>query len=295
MTLYQQVREFLNRTGTRPKKRLGQNFLIDPNLLEKIVRAAELTGADSILEVGAGLGFLTSALATTAKKVLAIEFDNVLYVELQRKFSKTSNVTLIQADILKVDLSALLNEFPPPNTKIIANLPYYITTPILWKLLEHHEQISICVLMVQKEVAQRIVAPPGNKVYGALSIGVSYYAQTEIVRNLAPDRFYPSPQVDSTIIKLKMHDAPKVAVVDEALFFRIVRASFQFRRKMLRNALLRSGVPIAVEELDAVFDQLAIDPRRRGETLDITEFATLANCIAESTNWRNTEKGNLRS
>lgn len=286
MTLYQQVREFFNRTETRPRKRLGQNFLIDPTILGKIVCAAELTDTDFALEIGAGLGFLTSTLATNAKRVIAIEFDNVLYLELQRKFSKIPTVTLIQGDILKVDLSALLNKFPRRNTKIIANLPYYITTPILWKLLEHHEQIGICVLMIQKEVAQRIVALPGKKDYGALTIGVSYYAQAEIFQSLPPDRFYPSPQVDSAILKLNIRDTPKVALADEALFFRIVRAAFQSRRKMLRNALLKSGVSIAIEALDAVFDQLAIDPRRRGETLDITEFAALANGIADLMNRR---------
>ncbi len=288
MTLYQQVREFLNRTGVRPKKKLGQHFLIDPSVLQEIVWAAELTDADFVLEIGAGLGFLTSALADKAKKVVAIELDDVLYAELQRKFSKSSNVTLIQADILKVDVSLLLNEFPPQNTKVIANLPYYITTPILGKLLKYHERIGTCVLMVQTEVAQRIVAPPGNKNYGALSIGVSYYAQAEIIQSLSPDGFYPSPQVHSSIIKLTMRGAPEVAVENEALFFTIVRASFQARRKMLRNALLRSGVLIPVEELDAIFNQVGIDSHRRGETLDITEFADLANrlnqVIAESTN-----------
>ncbi|MCZ6680427.1 MAG: 16S rRNA (adenine(1518)-N(6)/adenine(1519)-N(6))-dimethyltransferase RsmA [Candidatus Poribacteria bacterium] len=280
MTLYQQVREFLRRTGRRPNKKLGQHFLIDAPGLQEIVGTAELTDADFVLEIGAGLGFLTSALAAQAKKVVAIELDEVLYAELQFKFSKNPHVTLLHADILKLDLSLLLDDFPPKNTKIVANLPYYITTPILWKLLEHNKQIDTCVLTVQADVAQRIVAPPGNKRYGALSIGVSYYAQAEIVQDLPPDLFYPAPQVDSSVLKLKMRDAPPVVVTDEALFFRIVRAAFQSRRKMLRNALLINGVPIAVDALDAIFDQLAIDPRRRGETLDITEFAALANGIS---------------
>ena len=284
MTFYHQVREFLNRTGTRPKKRLGQNFLINPSILDKIVAASEITDTDLALEIGAGLGFLTSSLAASAKQVIAIEVDNALFRELQCKFSEIPEVTLIHGDVLKVDLSALLQQFPRTNTKVIANLPYSITTPILWKLLNHHRRIGICLLMMQKEVAERIVAPPGGKTYGALTVGISYYAETEIVHVLPPNCFYPAPQVESAIVKLKIRDAPKVLVADEALFFRIVRASFQARRKMLRNALLRNNVPITAEALDCIFDQLAIDPRRRGETLDISEFAALANSIAELTN-----------
>lgn len=284
MTFYHQVREFLNRTGTRPKKRLGQNFLINPSILDKIVAASEITDTDLALEIGAGLGFLTSSLAASAKQVIAIEVDNALFRELQCKFSEIPKVTLIHGDVLKVDLSALLQQFPRTNTKVIANLPYSITTPILWKLLNHHRRIGICLLMMQKEVVERIVAPPGGKTYGALTVGTSYYAETEIVHVLPPNCFYPAPQVESAIVKLKIRDAPKVLVADEALFFRIVRASFQARRKMLRNALLRNNVPITAEALDCIFDQLAIDPRRRGETLDISEFAALANSIAALTN-----------
>ncbi len=283
MTHYQQVREFLKRTGIRPRKRLGQNFLIDPSILEKIVAVSAFTDTDFALEIGAGLGFLTSALAANTKRVVAIEFDNVLYRELQRKFSDCSKVTLIHGDVLKVDFSALLNQFPRTNTKVIANLPYSITTPILRKLLGHYRQISICVLMMQKEVAERIVALPGHKTYGALTIGISYYAEAEIVQVIPPDCFYPAPQVESAIVKFKIREAPKVFVTDEVLFFRIVRASFQARRKMLRNALLRNNVPIPAEVLDGIFDRLEIDPRRRGETLDIVEFAAVANSIAEFT------------
>lgn len=284
MTHYQEVRKFLNRTGTRPRKRLGQNFLIDPSVLEKIADAAAFTDIDFALEIGAGLGFLTSALAKKAKRVIAIEVDNVLFRELQCRFTDFPQVRLIHGDVLKVNLSPLLDQFPRSNTKVIANLPYSITTPIIWTLLGHHKQIGLCVLMMQKEVAERIVAPPGGKTYGALTIGVSYYAETEIVDVLPPDCFYPAPQVESAIVKLTISDAPKVIVADEALFFQIVRASFQARRKMLRNALLKNNVPITAEALDSVFDKLAIDSRRRGETLEISEFAALANGIAELTN-----------
>ena len=277
MTLYQQTREFLKRTGRNANQKLGQHFLIDPHALQEIAWDAKLTDADFVLEVGAGLGFLTSVLAVTAKKVVAVEIDEFLYAELQLKFSKTPHISLIQADILKLSLPTLLNGFPPEHTKIVANLPYYITTPILWELLAYYREIGTCVLTMQTEVAERIISPPGNKRYGALSIGVSYYAEAEIVHSIPPDRFYPPPQIDSSVLRLKMRDAPQVDVEDEGLFFRIVRAAFQSRRKMLRNALLKNGVFISAEVLNAVFDQLGIDPQRRGETLDIAEFAALAN------------------
>ena len=279
MTLYQQTREFLKRTGRNPNQRLGQHFLIDPHTLQEIVWAAKLTDADFVLEIGAGLGFLTSVLAAAAKRIVAIEIDEFLYAELQLKFSKTSHISLIQADFLKLDLPTLLDDFPSQNTKIVANLPYYITTPILWELLKYHREIGTCVLTMQTEVAERIISPPGNKRYGALSIGVSYYAEAEIVHTIPPNQFYPSPQVDSSVLKLRMRDTPQVSVENEALFFRIVRAAFQSRRKMLRNALMKNGVSISAEVFNTVCDQLAIDPQRRGETLDIAEFAALANSL----------------
>lgn len=277
MTLYQQTREFLKRTGRNANQKLGQHFLTDPRTLQEIVFGAKLTEADFVLEIGAGLGFLTSVLAATAKKVLAVEIDEFLYAELQLKFSQASHVSLIQGDILKLDLSTLLNSFPPQNTKIVANLPYYITTPVLWELLKHHRKIGACILTMQTEVAERIISPPGTKRYGALSIGVSYYAEAEIVYRIPPDRFYPSPQVDSAVLVLQMREAPPVTVDNEALFFQTVRAAFQSRRKMLRNALLKNGVSISANALTTVFEQLGIDPQRRGETLDIAEFAALAN------------------
>ena len=277
MTLYQQTREFLKRTGRNPNQKLGQHFLIDPHALQEIARAAKLTDADYVLEIGAGLGFLTAALAATAKRVVAIEIDEFLYAELQLKFSNVPHIALIQGDILKQNLLALLNDFAPQHTKIVANLPYYITTPVLWELLKYHRKIGSCILTMQTEVAERIISPPGNKRYGALSIGVSYYAEAEIVHRIPPDQFYPSPQVDSSVLKLQMRHTPQVAVENETLFFRIVRAAFQSRRKMLRNALLKNGVSISADTLNAICHQVAIDPQRRGETLDIAEFAALAN------------------
>ena len=277
MTLYQQTREFFKRTGRNPNQKLGQHFLIDSHALQEITSAAKLTDADFVLEIGAGLGFLTSVLAATAKRIVAVEIDDFLYAELQLKFSKTSHISLIQGDILKQALPVLLNDFPPQHTKVIANLPYYITTPVLWELMKHHQKIGSCVLTMQTEVAERIISPPGNKRYGALSIGVSYYADAEIVHTIPPDQFYPSPQVDSSVLRLQMRDTPQLALENEALFFRIVRAAFQSRRKMLRNAVLKNGVSISAEAFNTVCDQLNIDPQRRGETLDIAEFGALAN------------------
>ena len=283
MTLYQQTREFLKRTGRNPNQKLGQHFLINPHALQEIGRAAKLTDADFVLEIGAGLGFLTSVLAATAKRVVATEIDDFLYAELQLKFSNTPHIDLIQGDILKQNLATLLDDFPPQHTKIVANLPYYITTPVLWELLKYYRKIGSCILTMQTEVAERIIAPPANKRYGALSIGVSYYAEAEIVHTIPPDQFYPSPQVDSSVLKLQMRSTPQVTVENEALFFQIVRAAFQSRRKMLRNALLKNGVSISADTLNAIFDQVAIDPQRRGETLDIAEFAALANGLHQHT------------
>ena len=277
MTPHQQVHEFLRRTGKRPKKRLGQHFLIDPNVLPAIVEAAELTDADLVLEIGAGLGCLTAALAADAKRVIAVEVDADLHSELKRTFSDFLSVSLVHGDILKLDVSALFSDFPRRNTKVIGNLPYHITTPILWRLLEHHKQIGACVLMMQTEVAQRIVASPGGKDYGALSVGVSYYSETEIVRTFSPNQFYPSPRINSSLVRFRIGERPRVEVENEALFFQIVRAAFQYRRKMLRNAILRGCLLVPSEVLDEIFDQLGMDGQRRGETLDIWEFANLAN------------------
>jgi 16S rRNA (adenine1518-N6/adenine1519-N6)-dimethyltransferase len=279
MTLYQQVREYLKRTNRRPSKKLGQHFLVAPHTLQEIVWAAEVKPTDLVLEIGAGLGFLTALLVESAEKVIAVEVDEVLYAELQLRFAKAPRIALVQGDILKLDIAALLDGAQRERTKVVANLPYYITTPILWKLLELRGRISACVLTMQTEVAQRLASPPGGKDYGALSISVSYHAQAEIVRQIPPDEFYPSPQVQSAVVRLRMRDNPPVVLANEALFFRIVRAAFQSRRKMLRNALLSSSVPIPGDALDAVFNQTGIDPRRRGETLTIAEFAALANSL----------------
>ena len=297
---HQQIRAFFALNHTRPKKQLGQNFLINPEALEIILETGALTAGDTVIEIGAGLGCLTAVLAQHAERVIAIEVDALLYNALAAHFGVTCSrgevtspllqkstnprVQLLNADVLKLELNSLLSDgtgTTPPIFKVIANLPYNITTPILWKLLAHHKQIHSCVLMMQKEVAERIVAGPGGKDYGALTIGVAYHAEATFIATLSPENFYPAPKVDSAILKLKMRETPKVAVDNEELFFKVVRTAFRTRRKMLKNALARGGFASG-EVLAAAFEELGITPQRRAETLDITEFAALANFLSQS-------------
>ena len=278
---HRQIRDFFTLNHTRPKKQLGQNFLVNPEILKIIIEAGALTDTDTVIEIGAGLGCLTNAVAACAKRVIAVEVDELLYKALAAQFLKDSHVQLLNADILKLELHPLLESTSTPSTcKVIANLPYSITTPILWKLLDHHKQIHSCVLMMQKEVAERIVAEPGGKVYGALTIGVAYYADATLVATLAPENFYPAPKVDSALLKLTMRESPKVAVENEELFFKLVRTAFRTRRKMLKNTLVRSRLTSA-KVLETAFEELGIAPERRPETLDITEFAAFANFLSE--------------
>ena len=278
---HRQVRDFFALHHTRPKKQLGQNFLVNPEALEIILQAGELADTDTVIEIGAGLGCLTEVLARRAKRVIAVEVDALLYKALAAQFSTNSHVHLLNADILKLEFDPLLC----PNTqsasttfKVIANLPYSITTPILWKLLDHHKQIHSCVLMTQKEVAERIVAEPGGKDYGALTIGVTYRTDATLIATLSPENFYPAPKVDSALLKLTMRQHPKVKVENEEFFFKVVRTAFRTRRKMLKNTLVRSRLASA-KVLGTAFEELGIAPERRAETLDITEFAALANFL----------------
>ena len=278
---HRQVRDFFALNHTRPKKQLGQNFLVNPEILEIIVEAGELTDTDTVIEIGAGLGCLTSVLARRTKRVIAVEVDELLYKALATQFSTDSHIQLLNADILKLEFDLLLSDGTravPTTFKVIANLPYSITTPILWKLLDHYKQIHSCVLMMQKEVAERIVAEPGGKDYGALTIGVAYRTDATLIATLSPENFYPAPKVDSALLKLTMRENPKVMVENEEFFFKVVRTAFRTRRKMLKNTLVRSRLASA-KVLAAAFEELGIAPERRAETLDITEFAALANFL----------------
>ena len=292
---HRQVRDFFAHNHTRPKKKLGQNFLVNPEVPEIIVQAGELTDTDTVIEIGAGLGGLTDVLARRAKHVIAVEVDELLYKALVAHFgaacrspklaiqkSIDSHIQLLNADILKLELDSLLCHNPktePVTFKVIANLPYSITTPILWKLLDHHKQMHSCVLMMQKEVAERIVAEPGGKDYGALTIGVTYRTDATLITTLSPENFYPAPKVDSALLKLTMRENPKVKVENEEFFFKVVRTAFRTRRKMLKNTLVRSRLASA-KILGTAFEKLGIAPERRAETLDITEFAALANFLS---------------
>ena len=280
---HRQIRDFFTLNQTRPKKHLGQNFLVNPEVLKIIIEAGALTNTDTVIEIGAGLGCLTDAVAACAKHVIAIEVDELLYKALAAQFSTDSHVQLFNADILKLEFDLLLSEGTetvPTTFKVIANLPYSITTPILWKLLDYHKQIHSCVLMMQKEVAERIVAEPGGKAYGALTIGIAYYADATLIATLSPENFYPAPKVDSALLKLTMRENPKVAVENEEFFFRLVRTAFRTRRKMLKNTLAKSKLTSA-KVLETAFEEVGIAPERRPETLDITEFAAFANYLSE--------------
>ncbi|MBU1615549.1 16S rRNA (adenine(1518)-N(6)/adenine(1519)-N(6))-dimethyltransferase RsmA [bacterium] len=276
MNLLNQTKQTLRKYGLRLRKGLGQNLLIDDDVLEKIVEAASLTKDDIVLEIGPGLGVLTKRLASLASKVIAVEIDSALVGLLGRELRDCKNVEIIEADILKTDLSKLL---PPssPKLKVVANLPYYITTPVIIHLLEKRDLIESMIIMIQKEVGERIIASPGGKDYGSLSILVQYYAIPELITPVASSSFIPRPKVDSSVIKLKVADAPRVKVDDEKLFFRVVRGAFGKRRKMLPNAL--SGAGFDKEKVVDLLNRMGLNPKQRGETLSIQEFAALSNLL----------------
>ena len=286
------TRKLFQNTGLRPRKRFGQNFLVNTQVLDFIVEAAELSPEDLVLEIGAGTGTLTQRLALSSSKVMAVELDEGLFHVLQSTFQGNSDVTLIHADILDLDLSAAIdtvsNSEPAlERIKVIGNLPYYITTPILIKVLEESSLLPLPIrtvlTMVQKEVGERIIASPGAKEYGALSIAIAYRSDAEILRRVPAASFYPKPKVDSVLIRLNMRPIPSVDVKDEQLFFCIVRSAFQYRRKTLRNAIRMAckagAMQLSEDSVDYALQTLGFDEKRRGETLSISEFAALANAI----------------
>lgn len=289
MSLYSHTRELLRSAGCRPRKRLGQNFLVDARVLEAIIEAGDFSSEDVVLEIGAGTGVLTQRLALSSDRVMAVELDAGLFRILQSTFQANPNVTLIHADILDLDLSTLAgSESKPASIKVVGNLPYYITTPILMKMLDASRLIKMILVMVQEEVGARIVASPGTKDYGALSIAATYRSDVQILRRVPASSFYPRPNVDSVLLRLDVRSQPAVAVRDEELFFWIVRSAFQYRRKTLRNALIlaiRAGeLQLPENSVDEALRALGIDPRVRGETLSKAEFAELANEICSTRN-----------
>lgn len=263
------------------QKKFGQNFLIDPHVLERIVEAAGITKEDFVLEIGPGIGTMTQYLCECAGAVAAVEIDRNLIPILQDTLSAYENVTIINEDILKVDIAALSQEQNGGRPiKVVANLPYYITTPIIMGLLESHVPIDSITVMVQKEVADRMQQGPGSKEYGALSLAVQYYARPEIVANVPPNCFMPRPGVGSAVIRLTRHEAPPVEVSDEKFMFSIIRASFNQRRKTLANGLHNSGaVSLSKEVIEECIRELGYPANIRGEALTLAEFAALSDIL----------------
>ncbi|MCQ2011226.1 MAG: 16S rRNA (adenine(1518)-N(6)/adenine(1519)-N(6))-dimethyltransferase RsmA [Sporolactobacillus sp.] len=265
------------------KKSLGQNFLIDENILNNIALSAGIDEESYVLEIGPGAGALTQVLAGQAKQVLAVEIDRRLEPVLNDTLHDFDNVAIRFGDVLKLDLHQIISEeFPPGATvTVVANLPYYVTTPILMKLLTGDLPINTIVVMIQKEVASRLQAEPGEKSYGSLSIAVQYIAEAKIVMTVPKTVFVPQPNVDSAVIRLDVRPEKKVQVVDEAFFFKLVRASFAQRRKTLMNNLINNLYDKDQKEhLLSILEKVGIDPGRRGETLSIEEFARLSDALS---------------
>lgn len=275
--------EVLQKYNFNFQKKFGQNFLIDEHVLDKIIRAAEITKDDYVLEIGPGIGTMTQYLACAAREVTAVEIDRALIPILEDTLKEYDNVSIINEDILKVDIAALAKEKNGGRPiKVVANLPYYITTPIIMGLFESHVPLESITVMVQKEVADRMQVGPGTKDYGALSLAVQYYAEPYIVANVPPNCFMPRPAVGSAVIRLTRHQKPLVDVMDEKLMFRLIRASFNQRRKTLANGLKNSGeLNLSKEVITAAIEKLGKGSSVRGEALDLEEFARLTNIIKE--------------
>lgn len=265
------------------QKKFGQNFLIDTHVLDKIISAAEITKDDLVVEIGPGIGTMTQYLACAAREVVAIEIDKMLIPILQDTLSAYDNVTIINEDVLKVDLNKLAEEKNSGRpVKVVANLPYYITTPIIMGLFENHVPLHSITVMVQKEVADRMRMGPGTKDYGALSLAVQYYAEPYLVANVPQNCFMPRPKIGSAVIRLTVHEKPPVTVGDEKLMFRIIRASFNQRRKTLANGLNNSPeLNFSKEQIAGAIEKLGVSPSIRGEALTLKEFAQLADIFLE--------------
>ena len=264
------------------QKKYGQNFLIDNHVINKIIKGAKITGEDCVLEIGPGIGTLTQHLALHAKKVIGVEIDKSLIPILEETLTEFDNIKIINADILKVDIHELIQEENHGKPiKVIANLPYYITTPIIMGLLEGHIPLESMTVMVQKEVAERMSAKAGTKNYGALSLAVQYYAMPYLVANVPPNCFMPRPKVGSAVVRLNKHHAPPVQVKDERLMFQLIRASFNQRRKTLVNGIYNfEDFEYSKEQIESVIEKSGFKNDVRGETLALEDFAKLANELA---------------
>ncbi len=276
----QNTMEILRKYDFRIQKKYGQNFLVDPGVPEKIIRAAELTKDDFVLEIGPGIGTLTQYLAEAAGEVVSVEIDRLLIPILSETMRDYPNVTVVQGDILKVDLEALTaGKTKGRPLKVVANLPYYITTPILLSLFEGSIPLESITVMVQKEIADRMQAGPGSKDYGALSLVVQYYSEVRIAAHVPPNCFLPRPTVESAVLSLKRRPVPPVACLDEALLFRVIRAAFNQRRKTLKNALANAEAGFEKETVGRAIERLGWDESVRGEALTLSEFALLTDAL----------------
>ncbi len=266
------------------QKKFGQNFLIDSHVVEKIIRAAEITKEECVLEIGPGIGTMTQHLAEHARLVLAVEIDSNLIPILHETLASYENVTVMNQDILKTDICALAHTYNDGKPiKVVANLPYYITTPIIMKLFESNVPVDTITVMVQKEVADRMQAGPGSKEYGALSLAVQYYAKPYIAANVPPNCFMPRPNVGSAVIRLTRHRQPPVQADNPQLMFQLIRASFNQRRKTLQNGLNNApDLPYPKETIVAAIESLGLSPAVRGETLTLEQFAGLSNYFTAS-------------
>ncbi len=264
------------------QKKFGQNFLIDTGVLETIIRESAITKDDCVLEIGPGIGTMTQYLAESARQVVAVEIDKNLIPILKDTLSEYNNVEVINDDILKTDIRAICDKYNDGRPiKVVANLPYYITTPIIMGLFESHVPIDSITIMVQKEVADRMQCGPGSKDYGALSLAVQYYAKPEIVANVPPNCFMPRPNVGSAVIKLSRYEKAPVDTVDEKFMFSLIRASFNQRRKTLSNGLTNGGIGMTRDMVTDALEKMELSPTIRGEALSLEEFAKLSNILYE--------------
>ena len=278
------TKEVLSKYNMSAKKKFGQNFLIDSGVLENIVEAAGVSSDDCVLEIGPGIGTLTQYLAESAGRVVAVEIDKTLIPVLADTLSEYDNVTVINEDVLKVDIGAIAQEYNGGRPmKVVANLPYYITTPIIMKLFESGAPIESITVMVQKEVADRMTEGPGTKDYGSLSLAVGFYAEAESVCDVPPSSFIPQPNVGSAVVRLTKYDNPKVSVKDEKYLFEIIRTAFNQRRKTLSNALSNNpALKVSRQQVQDALVEMGMDDKARGETLSLEQFAALSDILQRS-------------
>jgi len=276
-----EMRELMEKYHITAQKKYGQNFLTDEAVLDEIIEAANIGENDTVLEIGPGLGTLTRRLSKAAGKVICVEIDNSLIPVLKETLSDYDNVTVINEDIMKCDVSSLLEEIGyTGNVRVVANLPYYITTPIVLKLLEETKLIKSITIMIQKEVAVRMQAGPGSKDYGALSLAVQYYSEPVICTEVPAECFFPMPGVDSVVINLSTYENPPVAVKDEKLMFKLIRAAFNLRRKTLPNAIASGGLSFTRNDVENALEKMGLSVTIRGEVLTLEQFAILSDILS---------------